>query len=260
MLIAAEKGARLIVSVGAQYNLVEFLDRNRQGMSSTFLTRLRIGEILVDAKGVSRLYQPRPGLTVRHASWKLTARAFPTAGAGQPVKLIFGDQWFDFGDFPNLVPQRFWVASDQGFATTAAALGLDRHDRQTLFGCNQGPLVLGMARLSALLLAALLLLRPRLGMWMFGARRKRRIAGCLLQLQRRDLGFQRGDSPILLGDPRQQKADDRLRFRRLPGDHVFRDQQILRHANDVADFAVCAKANLAAPATPGCERLLGQVQ
>ncbi len=63
MLIAAEKGARLIVSVGSQFNLTEFLDRNREGMSSTFLTRLRIGEILVDAKGVSRLYQPRPGLT-----------------------------------------------------------------------------------------------------------------------------------------------------------------------------------------------------
>ena len=62
MLIAAEKGARLIVSVGSQFNLVEFLDRNREGMSSTFLTRLRIGEILVDAKGVSRLYRPRPGL------------------------------------------------------------------------------------------------------------------------------------------------------------------------------------------------------
>lgn len=63
MLIAAEKGARLLVSVGSQFNLVEFLDRNRKGMSSTFLTRLRVGEILVDAKGVSRLYQPRPGLT-----------------------------------------------------------------------------------------------------------------------------------------------------------------------------------------------------
>ncbi|MGH2902405.1 MAG: putative cytokinetic ring protein SteA [Solirubrobacteraceae bacterium] len=63
MLIAAEKGANLIVSVGSQFNLVEFLDRNREGMSSTFLTRLRIGEILVDAKGVSRLYHPRPGLT-----------------------------------------------------------------------------------------------------------------------------------------------------------------------------------------------------
>jgi uncharacterized membrane-anchored protein len=62
MLIAAEKGANLIVTVGSQFNLVEFLDRNRKGMSSTFLTRLRIGEILVDAKGVSRLYQPRPGL------------------------------------------------------------------------------------------------------------------------------------------------------------------------------------------------------
>jgi len=63
MLLAAEKGARLIVSVGSQFNLVEFLDRNRKGMSSTFLTRLRIGEILVDAKGVSRLYRPQPGLT-----------------------------------------------------------------------------------------------------------------------------------------------------------------------------------------------------
>jgi uncharacterized membrane-anchored protein len=63
MLIAAEKGARVIVSVGSQFNLVEFLDRNRKGMSSTFLTRLRIGEILVDAKGVRHLYQPRPGLT-----------------------------------------------------------------------------------------------------------------------------------------------------------------------------------------------------
>jgi uncharacterized membrane-anchored protein len=62
LLIAAEKGARLIVSVGSPFNLVEFLDRNRKGMSSTFLTRLRIGEILVDAKGVSRLYHPRPGL------------------------------------------------------------------------------------------------------------------------------------------------------------------------------------------------------
>ena len=61
MLIAAEKSAALIVSVGSHFNLIEFLDKNRRGMSSTFLTRLRIGEILGDAKGVSRLYQPRPG-------------------------------------------------------------------------------------------------------------------------------------------------------------------------------------------------------
>jgi uncharacterized membrane-anchored protein len=58
MLMSHEKGADLIVSVGAHFNLIEFLDRNRGGMSSTFLTRLRIGERLVDAKGVSRLYKP----------------------------------------------------------------------------------------------------------------------------------------------------------------------------------------------------------
>ncbi len=58
MLMAYEKGADLIVSVGAHFNLIEFLDRKRGGMSSTFLTRLRIGEKLVDAKGVSRLYTP----------------------------------------------------------------------------------------------------------------------------------------------------------------------------------------------------------
>jgi uncharacterized membrane-anchored protein len=62
MLMAYEKGAALIVSVGAHFNLVEFLDRKRAGMSSTFLTRLRIGEKLVDAKGVSRLYNPSSSL------------------------------------------------------------------------------------------------------------------------------------------------------------------------------------------------------
>ena len=61
MLMAAERGAELIVSVGSHFNLVEFLEKNRAGMSSTFLTRLRVGEILVDAKGVSRLYRPSAG-------------------------------------------------------------------------------------------------------------------------------------------------------------------------------------------------------
>jgi uncharacterized membrane-anchored protein len=63
MLMAFEKGAALLVSVGAHFNLIEFLDKNRSGMSSTFLTRLRIGETLVDAKGVSRLYNPGLGFS-----------------------------------------------------------------------------------------------------------------------------------------------------------------------------------------------------
>src|SRR5215218_8933718 len=50
MLLADEKGARLIVAVGTHATLVEFLDKGRGGMASTFLTRLRLGGKLVDAK------------------------------------------------------------------------------------------------------------------------------------------------------------------------------------------------------------------
>lgn len=56
MLLAWEAGAKLIVAVGTHATMVEFLDKGRAGMSSTFLTRLRLGPVLVDAKGVARLY------------------------------------------------------------------------------------------------------------------------------------------------------------------------------------------------------------
>jgi len=58
-LLAHEKGAEAIVAVGSHGNLREFLDKGREGMASTFLVRLRVGEILMDAKGVSRVYSPR---------------------------------------------------------------------------------------------------------------------------------------------------------------------------------------------------------
>src|SRR6266536_4061702 len=57
MLLADEKGAALIVAVGTHATLGEFLDKGRGGMASTFLTRLKIGGKLVDAKGVRRLYR-----------------------------------------------------------------------------------------------------------------------------------------------------------------------------------------------------------
>jgi uncharacterized membrane-anchored protein len=60
--IAHEKGATLLVAVGTHFNLVEFLERNREGMASTFVTRLKVGESLVDAKGVSRLVSRRVGI------------------------------------------------------------------------------------------------------------------------------------------------------------------------------------------------------
>ena len=59
MLLADDKGATLIVAVGTHATLIEFLDKGRSGMASTFLTRLRVGGKLVDAKGVSRLYRSR---------------------------------------------------------------------------------------------------------------------------------------------------------------------------------------------------------
>jgi uncharacterized membrane-anchored protein len=62
LLLAYEKGAELIVAVGTHFNLIEFLERDRAGMSSTFVTRLKVGEILVDAKGVSRLVGRPVGL------------------------------------------------------------------------------------------------------------------------------------------------------------------------------------------------------
>ena len=80
MLLGYEKGAELIVAVGTHFNLIEFLERNRAGMSSTFLTRLKVGEILIDAKGVSRLVSRRVGL------WPLLA--FALAGLGAIVVAV----------------------------------------------------------------------------------------------------------------------------------------------------------------------------
>ncbi|PID55233.1 MAG: thiamin pyrophosphokinase [Micrococcales bacterium] len=65
MLLADHQGASLIVAVGTHATLEEFLDKGRAGMASTFLTRLRVGGKLVDAKGVSRLYRQRI------ANWQL---------------------------------------------------------------------------------------------------------------------------------------------------------------------------------------------
>ncbi|MEV1202570.1 putative cytokinetic ring protein SteA [Microbispora rosea] len=59
MLLSDDKGATLIVAVGTHWTLDEFLDKGRSGAASTFLTRLRVGSKLVDAKGVSRLYRSR---------------------------------------------------------------------------------------------------------------------------------------------------------------------------------------------------------
>ncbi len=60
LLLAYEHGADLIVALGTHSNLEDFLDKGRAGMASTYLVRLKVGGRLVDARGVFKLYQPRP--------------------------------------------------------------------------------------------------------------------------------------------------------------------------------------------------------
>jgi uncharacterized membrane-anchored protein len=89
MLLADDRGAALIVAVGTHATLVEFLDKGRAGMSSTFLTRLRVGGKLVDAKGVSRLYRSRIStaqlLLLVLATLATIAVAFAASPAGRAI-------------------------------------------------------------------------------------------------------------------------------------------------------------------------------
>lgn len=103
MLMADEAGAELIVAVGTHATLLEFLDKGRAGMSSTFLTRLKIGSKLVDAKGVSHLYK------TRFSGWQLALLALSglvalwvalaSTPAGQTFLGLSGAVWDDLVNF-----------------------------------------------------------------------------------------------------------------------------------------------------------------
>ncbi|HEY2551219.1 MAG TPA: putative cytokinetic ring protein SteA [Streptosporangiaceae bacterium] len=73
VLLADEAGASLIVAVGMRFSLTEFMDKGRPGMASAVLTRVRVGDKIVDAKGVSRLYRDRI------SGWALTMLALAAA-------------------------------------------------------------------------------------------------------------------------------------------------------------------------------------
>ena len=108
MLLAYEAGAKLIVAVGTHDTMVEFLDKGRAGMSSTFLTRLRIGPMLVDAKGVARLYEP----TVRRRDLLLLVGAavlviLVIALVSEPAQVIIEGVWVTLKDL--------WYSITDGF-------------------------------------------------------------------------------------------------------------------------------------------------
>ena len=103
MLMADETGAELIVAVGTHVTLLEFLDKGREGMSSTFLTRLKVGGRLIDAKGVSRLYR------ARISGWQLSLlalaglvalfAALASTPGGQTFLGLSGAVWDDVVNF-----------------------------------------------------------------------------------------------------------------------------------------------------------------
>jgi uncharacterized membrane-anchored protein len=99
MLLADDRGADLIVAVGTHATLVEFLDKGRAGMASTFLTRLRVGGKLVDAKGVSRLYRSRIStaqlLLLVLATLVTIAVAFAASPAGRAIVTTLQARWDD---------------------------------------------------------------------------------------------------------------------------------------------------------------------
>ncbi|MDO5746720.1 MAG: putative cytokinetic ring protein SteA [Actinomycetaceae bacterium] len=100
MLMADDKGAELIVALGTHATLVEFLDKGRAGMASTFLTRLRVGGRLVDAKGVSQLYRARVSTTQAFMFVLVGITAVMVALSVTPVgNALFGLFHIYFNDF-----------------------------------------------------------------------------------------------------------------------------------------------------------------
>ncbi|AOY78403.1 thiamin pyrophosphokinase [Clostridium formicaceticum] len=87
MLLAYDKGADLIVAVGTHSNMIDFLEKGRKGMASTFLVRLKVGSKLVDARGVSKLYHS--SIKAKHIVWLIFAALTPiviTLSISQPVR------------------------------------------------------------------------------------------------------------------------------------------------------------------------------
>jgi uncharacterized membrane-anchored protein len=94
MLMAWELGAELIVAVGTHSSMVDFLDKGRSGMASTMLTRMKVGPILVDAKGVSRLYGGR--VRKRDLLLLVAAAVFAMAVVmviSEPIRLLIRTNW-----------------------------------------------------------------------------------------------------------------------------------------------------------------------
>jgi uncharacterized membrane-anchored protein len=91
LLVADACGASLIAVVGTHWTLEEFLDKGRPGMASTFLTHLRVGSKLINARGVHQLYQSRISGWALAALVVAAAVTIVVAIAYSPAGPILGD-------------------------------------------------------------------------------------------------------------------------------------------------------------------------
>jgi uncharacterized membrane-anchored protein len=91
LLLADACGASLIAVVGTHWTLEEFLDKGRPGMASTFLTHLRVGTKVVNARGVHQLYQSRISATSLLVLVLAAITTIVIAVAFSPVGPILGN-------------------------------------------------------------------------------------------------------------------------------------------------------------------------
>ena len=104
VLLADEMGATLIVAVGMRFSMAEFLDKGRAGMASAVLTRMRVGDKIVDAKGVSRLYRSRiSGWALFTLVLAALVAIIAAASVSQPTKVFLDFLLAEWDAF------RFWL-------------------------------------------------------------------------------------------------------------------------------------------------------
>ena len=102
MILADSAHASVIVGVGMHATLDEFLDRQRAGLASTYLTRLKVGPKLVDATAVGTVYsgrvRPRHLVGVTLAGLVAVLAAVSTTPVGHQWADDLGDSTSSFID------------------------------------------------------------------------------------------------------------------------------------------------------------------
>ncbi len=163
--------------------------------------------------------------------------------------LVFRDLGLDERKFPDLVTQRFRIFTLKSLASSPAGFWKEGDDFVAFLGGNERPFMFGVAGLPATFFLGLLFVAWRLGVWMLGARGKRRITGVLLEAGQ--FCFQLVNALFIIGETLfiviDDTDDERLDVGRQSLQLFGRDGRLRqRHARYVADFSLCAKSNFTA--------------